>query len=328
MPQAAPLTMTAPADGTPVDGTSVTVRGTTAPGARVDVASTNTDLGTPSVVTSTRSAPDGTFAVEAPVSFGTVVLTVAVADGPRTAYAQRSVVGELTGGTAVLDVTDPAGDDHGPGTYAYPTSADFHDGAFDLQRFRVITDTSSVYLQATIRDLTPTFGSPIGAQLLDVYVRQPGSAATSTDAAFPQRNYSLAEAWTQRLEVQGFAAPIWVDATGAAKSGTAVRSSGTTRTITIALPRATFGDPGSGWRFAAVLHGQDGFSADQARGFAATPQPFQFGVCAPGGTGPICALDPGSMPKAMDVIAPPDISQETELDPTHGPVEIHAVAVP
>ena len=33
-----------------------------------------------------------------------------------------------------------------------------------------------------------------------------------------------------------------------------------------------------------MLHGQDGFSSDQARGFAPTPQDFQFGVCAPGGT--------------------------------------------
>ncbi|HEU5158752.1 MAG TPA: glucodextranase DOMON-like domain-containing protein [Streptosporangiaceae bacterium] len=328
MPAAAPLALTAPADGASIDGTSVTVRGTTAPGARVEVAAANTDLGTPSVVSSGRAGADGSFAITAPVSFGTVVLTVAVTDGPRTAYAQRSVVGELTGGTTVLDVTDPDGDDHGPGTYAYPTSADFHDGAFDLRRFRVITDASSVFLQATIRDLSPTFGSPIGAQLLDVYVGRPGSAATSTDPAFPQRGHRLADPWTQRLEVQGFAAPVWVDATGAARPGAAVRSSATTRTITIALPRETFGDPGPGWTFAVVLHGQDGFSPDQARGFAATPQPFLFGVCAAGGSGPLCSLDPGSVPKAMDVITPAGVSQETELDPTLGPVAVHAVAVP
>jgi glucoamylase len=330
MPRAAPLTLTAPANGAPAGGTSVMVRGTTAPGARVEVAATNTDLGSPSVVTPARAGADGSFAVAAPVSFGTVVLTVAVTDGPRTAYAQRSVVGELTGGTTVIDVTDPDGDDHGPGTYAYPTSSDFHDGAFDLQRFRVITDASSVFLQATIRDLSSTFGSPIGAQLLDVYVGQPGSAATSTEPAFPQRGYRIADAdaWTQRLEVQGFAAPIWVDATGAARSGAAARSSATTRTITIALPRATFGDPGAGWRFAVVLHGQDGFSPDQARGFAAAPEPFSFGVCAAGGSGPLCALDPGSVPRAMDVITPADVSQATELDPTRGPVVIRAVAVP
>jgi glucoamylase len=329
MPAAAPLALTAPDDGASIDGTSVTVRGTTAPGARIDIAAANTDLGTPSAVITARARTDGSFAVEAPVGFGTVVLTVAATDGRRTAYAQRSVVGSQTGGITVLDVADPDGDDHGPGTYAYPTSADFHDGAFDLQRFRVITDESTVYLQATTRDLTPTFGSPIGAQLLDVYVRRPDGGATSTDPAFPLRNYRIAaaDAWTQRIEVQGFAAPVWVDAAGTPRAGAAVRSSRPTRTITIAVPRATFGDPGPGWTFAVVLHGQDGFSPDQARGFAAAPQPFLFGVCAPGGTSPVCAVDPGAAPKARDVITPAGVSQEAELDPTGGPVTIRGVPI-
>ena len=77
-----------------------------------------------------------------------------------------------------------------------------------------------------------------------------------------------------------------------------------------------------------VLTGQDGFSSDQARAFAATPQPFTFGVCAPGGTAAICTADPGTVPKAVDVITPPGVSQATELDPTLGPVVIQPVLVP
>jgi glucoamylase len=77
-----------------------------------------------------------------------------------------------------------------------------------------------------------------------------------------------------------------------------------------------------------VLTGQDGFSPDQARGFAATPQPFLFGVCAPGGTSPICAVDPSTVARAMDVITPAGVSQAVELDPTRGPVVIQGVPVP
>jgi glucoamylase len=80
--------------------------------------------------------------------------------------------------------------------------------------------------------------------------------------------------------------------------------------------------------FTVALHGQDGFSPDQARGFAATPQPYQFGVCVPGGTAAICAVDPGSVPKVMDTITPPTVDQYTELDPTIGPVQLHGVPVP
>ena len=37
----------------------------------------------------------------------------------------------------MFGATDPTGDDNGPGTYAYPTAADFKPGAYDLQRFQV-----------------------------------------------------------------------------------------------------------------------------------------------------------------------------------------------
>jgi glucoamylase len=100
------------------------------------------------------------------------------------------------------------------------------------------------------------------------------------------------------------------------------------RTITIALPEAQFGTPTSGWGFSVVLTGQDGFSSDQARAFTSTAQDFSFGVCAPGDTAKICAVDPTTVPKAMDVITPAGTSQATELDPTLGPVMIQPVVVP
>ncbi len=169
-----------------------------------------------------------------------------------------------------------------------------------------------------------------GAQLLDVYVHVPGASATSTQAAFTSRNYTIAPAgaWSQRVEVQGFASPVWVDAAGHAVGTASALAVQADRTITVALPEAQFGTPTSGWGFSVVLTGQDGFSPDQARGFAPTPQPFLFGVCAPGGTAPICSADPATMPKAMDVITPPGVSQATELNPTVGPVIIQPVTVP
>ena len=77
-----------------------------------------------------------------------------------------------------------------------------------------------------------------------------------------------------------------------------------------------------------MLTGQDGFSPDRARAFAATPQDFSFGVCAAGDTSPICSVDPATVPKAVDVLTPQGASQATELDPTAGPVVIQPVTVP
>ena len=157
-----------------------------------------------------------------------------------------------------------------------------------------------------------------GAQLLDVYVHVPGAASTSTQAAFASRNYAIAPAgaWSQRVEVQGFASPVWVNASGGSVGTASVLAEQADRTITIALPEAQFGTPGSGWGFSVVLTGQDGFSTDQARNFTATPGGFTFGVCAPGGTAPVCSADPNTVPKAVDVLTPAGVSQATELDPT------------
>jgi glucoamylase len=282
-------------------------------------------------VASTKAAADGSFSATVPIGFGSNAITVAASKNGlgSTGYAQVTVSNE-GGGATVLDVSDLAGDDNGPGTYQYPTDPQFHAGAFDLTRFQVLSDGTTAFLRATIANLSPTFGQIDGAQMLDVYVHVPGAATTSTAAAFPQRNYTIAPsgAWSQRLEVQGFASPVWQDASGNSVGTAQVLASQSDGTITIALPEAQFGTPGSGWGFAVVLTGQDGFSPDQARGFARTAQPFLFGVCAPNGTAPICSVDPNTVPKAVDVITPAGVSQATELDPTVAPVAIQPVVVP
>jgi glucoamylase len=306
------------------------VTGTTAPRAKVTVSSVDATSGASAAAVATAAA-DGSFSATVPIGFGSNAITVgASTQGLRnTGYAQVTVSNE-GGGSTVLDVSDATGDDNGPGTYQYPTDSAFQPGAFDMTRFQVLSDGTTAYLRATVANLAATFGVVGGAQLLDVYVHTPGAATTSTAAAFPQRNYSIASsgAWSQRLEVQGFASPVWQDASGNSVGTAQVLMSQSDGTITIALPEAQFGTPGPGWGFTVVLTGQDGFSPDQARGFAATPQAFLFGVCAAGDTSPICAVDPGTVAKVMDVITPPGTSQATELDPTRGPVVIQPVTVP
>jgi glucoamylase len=325
------VTITSPANGSTLAATSTDVKGTAPAGSAVTIQTADTTTGTAATVTSTVTARDGSFSATVPVGFGSNVITATAtsASGRSTGYAQVIVTNE-GGGTSVLDVTDPSGDDNGPGTYQYPTDPQFHAGAFDLTRFQVISDGTFTYLRATLANLDPTFGQTDGAQLLDVYVHTPGAGSTSTAAAFASRNYAITSggAWSQRLEVQGFAAPVWVNAGGNTVGTPSVLASQADRTITIALPEAQFGTPGPGWGFSVVLTGQDGFSPDQARGFQATAQPFQFGVCAPGGTAPVCSAEPGTVPKAVDVLTPAGVSQATELDPTLGPVTIAPVTVP
>ena len=326
------IALTGPTAGETLAASTTMVSGTTSPGARVDIASADTTTGALASVTSTTAAADGSFAANVPVGFGDDVITATAtsADGRSTGYAQVAVIGDVAGGTTVLNVTDPTGDDNGPGTYQYPTSSDFQPGAFDLTGFQVSSDGNFVYLRTTIKNLAQTFGSDFGAQLLDIYVHDPNATQTSTQAAFASRNYTIAPtgAWSERVEAQGFAAPVWVDASGNSVGTAFMLTDDASGTMTLALPAAQFGTPGSGWAFTVVLTGQDGFQSDQARAFTVTAGAFSFGVCAPGGTIPICNVDPSTVPKAMDVLTPAGVSQATELDPTLGPVMIQPVTVP
>jgi glucoamylase len=329
-PPRLPLTVTAPVDGSVTEATTATVTGTTAPGAAVSVAAAPTDISGATTTASTTADDGGHFSVQVSLGFGANVLTVAASLGGATGYARTTVVSNALAGSTLLDVTDPSGDDNGPGTYGYPTASDFHDGAFDLERFQVIDAGDTVYLRAQLRDLTPTFGSPLGAQLLDVFVRVPGAAGFATAPPFASRNHQIAadSAWSSRIEVQGFAPPVFVDAAGHSLGSVTVTANQATRSLLVAVPKAALGQPATGWVFTVVLHGQDGFSADQARGFAPTPQPYLFGLCQPGGTAPVCGIDPGTAPKVIDTITPAGVDQTTELDPTLGPVALHGVAVP
>ena len=326
------LTVTAPADNSAVSGSPVTVTGTSAPGNTIDVVATNTDHDSATTSATTMATASGSFSVDVPVTGGTTVINVvATAPDGSTAHVTRTIVFDFVPGTLLFQSTDPSNDDNGPGNYAYPTSSNFHAGAFDLQAFQIYDDGTSIIFRVQTRDLSPTFGSPLGAQLVDVYVHDPAAppASTSVAASFPQRNYQIAStsAWNRLIEVQGFG-QRYVDASGATLGTVQISANQISRYITFSVPKSSLGAPASGWTFTVVLTGQDGFSPDQARGFAPTPQDFLFGVCSTPSNDAHCTADPGTVPKAIDVLTPPGVLQSDELDYSVHPVIVEGVTIP
>jgi glucoamylase len=328
--KATTLTVTSPPDQTAATD-PIHVAGTAVPGATVDVADVTDSATTHATGV---AAADGSFSFDIPAQVGNnvIVVTSTAPDG-GTAQAVRTVVNDIVVGDLIYDTPDPTGDDNGPGNYAYPTSSNFQPGAYDLTDFQVYDTGPTVTFRVQTRDLTPTFGSPLGAQLVDVYVHQPGAASTSTAASFPQRNYTIAaaDAWSRLIEVQGFG-QRFVDASNTNAVGSVTISANQiSRYITFVVDKSALGGtPASGWTFTVVLTGQDGFSPDQARGFQPTPQDFQFGVCATANPAdPHCTVDPSTVPKAVDVLTPAGTDQSDELDYTlHSPVVIRGVTIP
>jgi hypothetical protein len=329
-----PIAITSPANLTGVTGPSLTVTGTSAAGNKIVVAATDTDANSATTTAATTADGTGHWTVSLTIQGGTSVINaVATSATGATGHDQVSVVWDFTPGTVLFSQADPAGDDNGPGNYAYPTSSNFHAGAFDITNFQVILspDGATTTFKLQTADLSPTFGSPLGAQLVDVYVHDPAAVTTSTAAAFSQRNYQIAagSAWSRDIEVQGFG-QRYVDASGTTVGTIAISANAISRYITFSVPTASLGGtPGSGWGFTVVLTGQDGFSSDQARGFQTTPQDFQFGVCATASADPHCTVDPNTVPKAVDVLVPSGVLQSTELDYTlTSPVVLQDVTIP
>ncbi len=325
------LKVTSPADQIPATG-SVTVAGTAVPGATVDISDVATDADSATTQATVKVGASGTFSVPIALTRGTNVFVVsATAPDGGTAQQVRTVVEDIVNGTLIYDTADPTGDDNGPGNYAYPTAPDFHAGAYDLTDFQIYDTGSTVTFRVQTRDLSPTFGSPLGAQLVDLYVQNPSAGATTTAASFPGRNYTIAanSAWNRLIEVQGFG-QRFVDATNTHTVGAVtISANAISRYITFSVDKSALGGtPAAGWKFTLALAGQDGFSSDLSRAFSATPQAYSFGVCATASSDPHCTVNPATVPKVMDTIPPAGVSQSTELDYTKGPVELQGLTLP
>ena len=381
-PATAPLTVTAPLSvsggnvpanltrpSVTVDAASVTVTGTTSAGTTVDVAVTGSVPGAtaPSTTITTVTA-DATGAFSTPVTLqpGTdsveVAATASTAGG-ATNEAIFSVTDLFVPGTVVLSAAPAAGGGNGPGSYAYPTATNpdgspvFAPDSFRLNGFTVINSGSTVTFQVGIANLQSTFGSLLGAQLIDIYIHAPSGSVpageTQSTGAAGAWNYSIApaDAWNQLIEVDGFGTDDWVTpgSTTAGLSGSSslgtpqmsvaqlapTTSGETPGLVTITVPTSVLGTPASGWTFTVTLTGQDGFGNDDARTFTATPGDYTFGVCsaavAGGATPPaICSVDPAAVPIVMDTIPPAGVNVQTELDPTVNTsgVALQGVTVP
>jgi glucoamylase len=378
-PATAPLTVSAPLQvsggnvpanltrpSVTVDAASVTVTGTTAPGATVDVAVTGTAPGAAVPTTSiTTLTADSSGAFSTPVSLqpGTDSVEVAATAGGATNEAIFSVTDLFVPGTVVLSASPAPGGGNGPGTYAYPTATNsdgspvFASDSFRLNGFTVIDSGSTVTFQVGIANLQPTFGSLLGAQLIDIYIHAPAGSVPagqnqSTGAAGAW-NYSIApaDAWDQLIEVDGFGTDDWVTPASATAGLPGSSSLGTPQMsvaqlspaasgetpglVTITVPASVLGTPGSGWTFTVALAGQDGFGTDDARTFTATPGAYTFGVCsaavaAEPSPPAICSYNPAAVPIVMDTIPPAGVNVQTELDPTLNPsgVALQGVTVP
>ncbi|HEY5753259.1 MAG TPA: glucan 1,4-alpha-glucosidase [Chthoniobacterales bacterium] len=312
------LAITSPLDGIVADQPEVIVQGTT-DAQRVYVGVGGT--------VQTVTPQNGAFEVTVPLAeINNRITVVAVAADGGTSMRQVSVI---TFGTRLGGLTDPAGDDNGPGSYVYPTNSAFNPGAFDLTGFDVYSLGDDVVFVARIASevLNPWGGNQISVQRLNVYL---GAGAGDSVPALAGTNMNTATPWSVAISADGFNLAGVFAPDGTQVADVRITALPQTRQIALAVPRSALGslDPATAsYGVAMLCHGGDG----EGIGFVRPVYSFEYWNNPPSGMGwvkeyrfgggageidfGLASKDTDTRdPNAIDVIVGPGQTQSSVLD--------------
>ena len=189
-----------------------------------------------------------------------------------------------------LDISDPVGDDHGPGRYTYPSDAVFTQGSYDIERFTVGTENDQLVLAFDmVAPIQNPWGSPrnFSVQTFDIYIDTDPGTDNGERSLIDGRNASVAEGsgWEYGITVEGWEPAIY--RAGAEGTVEETRPSfdiavfgGQGRVVArIPLELLGEGDPAA-WGYAAVVLSQEGFPSEgvrRVRDVEANAEAFRLG---------------------------------------------------
>jgi len=229
------LSVTSPTEVDTADGHSVRVTGTTS-GRQLYV---GVNGGNQPIKLTRGSATGYTFdaTVTVPDLHNQLVIVAVGPDG-GTNTVTRTV---LAYGDRVGGLTDPSGDDNGPGTYVYPTADVYKPGTFDLTGTDVYTDGDNAVFVTTIAGdvFNPWGGDQISLQRINLYL---GNGDGATAPALPGTNLNTETPWDVvvvqdgRFDSAGVYAPD-----GTKIADVQLRAIPETRQIAAIVPRSALG---------------------------------------------------------------------------------------
>jgi hypothetical protein len=210
-------------------------------------------------------------------------------------------------------MTDPTGDDNGPGTYKYPTDAVYKPGSFDITEVQVVPSGNTVEFRvkvgSTIEDPWDSAawgGNGFSVQMVIIHIdTQPGSGVTQ---GLPGTNVRFAEdeAWDRAVIIspQG---PTRVNSEIELKAAQhkdriivprITRASG--RTLTAVVDTSALGGPpAEHWGYQVLMQSNEGFP-DKTDLLTRKVNEFEGQHRFGGGS------DYDNDPHVMDIIVPPN----------------------
>jgi len=213
-----------------------------------------------------------------------------------TAGPGAMVAPDISDVAIALEITDPERDDHGPGSYMYPTDPLFVPGSYDLTGFSVGESADDlVFTFDLAAPVLNPWDSPNGLsiQTFDIYVDTDPDTNNGARRFLPGRNASWesGSGWDRALTIEGWFPALYV----ADPDGTTTETEPTFRVlvfsergrVTARVPRELFGDGSpSEWTYAVALMSQEGFPSPgvrRVRDVEPTPAQWRIG----GGDGSI-----------------------------------------
>lgn len=173
--------------------------------------------------------------------------------------------------SAQVSISDPTGDDHGPGEYVYPTDAVYTKGSFDLTSLEISTKGKRAIVEASLAGALSDpwgMGNGFATQMIFVFVDNAEGGHTNS---LPGLNVEFAadSAWDKVIilspqpkgrvlqEVEAKAS-AWGDSIVVPTRTTA---SGTTITGQVKLAELGEGDPAD-WGYQVIVQSNEGFPGE------------------------------------------------------------------
>jgi carbohydrate-binding DOMON domain-containing protein len=179
--------------------------------------------------------------------------------------------------SAGFTLSDPAGDDDGPGTYTYPTDAVYKPGSFDVTEFQVVPQGEAVEFRVTVKsriedpwDSQAWGGNGFSVQMAFIHIDTDHARGSGVRDGLPGTNVRFAEdeAWDRVVIISPQGAtrvnsevdakcPQWKSRIAVPKI---TRASG--RTLIAVVDAAALGGPPlTTWGYQVLMQSNEGFPA-------------------------------------------------------------------
>jgi hypothetical protein len=228
---------------------------------------------------------------------------VAVRDS-ETGETLASETVTVAPGDLIGTLTDPAGDDDGPGEYVYPTDGAFQEGAFDLRSLRVLETDEKYRFAFEVENLYAGFGGTFSPHYFVVYLRDPdGDGGRSTEIGDLSVTAEFDAPWQYRISADGFGAGTVTDSGDNDLGSPETVADFGSGVAVLSIPKSALGGADlADWEVCPVVGSADFGSFRDVQVDAGG---FVFGGAKEGAA--------GNAPRVIDLITPEGVSQADAL---------------